>query len=137
MNNQNDSNQPPEPGPESDWAEFIEQQGQSSTPDAQPQPPLSLDDLDSQQLADLQLDGQLRMLRRLSAPEDSFVDDVLAKAQTKVDSEADTNSKSRLPVIAPVFEPQTPDPETTSDLATQDEQPVSYTHLTLPTIYSV
>ena len=122
MNNQNDSNQPPEPGPESDWAEFIEQQGQSSTPDAQPQPPLPLDDLDSQQLADLQLDGQLRMLRRLSAPEDSFVDDVLAKAQTKVDSEADTNSKSRLPVIAPVFEPQTPDPETTSDLTTQDEQ---------------
>jgi len=78
MNNQNESNQPPEPRSESDWAEFIEQQGQFLTPDSQPQLPLSLDDLDSQQLADLQLDGQLRMLRRLSDPGDSFVDDVLA-----------------------------------------------------------
>ena len=120
MNNQNESNQPPEPRSESDWAEFIEQQGQFLTPDSQPQLPLSLDDLDSQQLADLQLDGQLRMLRRLSDPGDSFVDDVLA--QTQVDSAADTNSKSRLPVIAPVFDHQTPDPEATSDLATQDDQ---------------
>ena len=120
MNNQNNSNQPPKPGPESDWAEFIEQQGQSLTPGSQPQLPLPLDDLDSQQLADLQLDGQLRMLRHLSDPGDSFVDDVLA--QTQVDSTADTNSKSRLPVIAPVFEHQTPTPEANSDLATQDDQ---------------
>ena len=122
MNNQNDSNQPPEPRPESDWAEFIEQQGQTSTPDSQPQLPFSLDDLDSQQLDDLQLDGQLRMLGRLSALDDSFVDDVLAQAQTQVDSAADTNSKSRLPVIAPVFASETPDSAAASHIASQDDQ---------------
>ena len=118
MNNRNDSNQPPEPRPESDWAEFIEQQGQASTPDSQLQHPLSLEDLGSQQLEDLQLDGQLRMLRALSAADDSFVDDVIAKTQIQVDTTADTNSKSRLPVIAPVFEPSTP----AAEVASQDDQ---------------
>jgi len=121
MNNQNDPNQPNEPRPESDWAEFIELQGQATPSDSQPQLPFPLDELDPQQLEDLQLDGQLRMLRRLSAPGDSFVDDVIAQTQAN-DSATDTDSRSRLPVIAPVFESPTSGQEASLDLASKDDQ---------------
>lgn len=119
MNNQNESDKEPDRQPESEWAEIIEQQGQPLKPDSQSAIPFSMADLDSQKVQDLQIDGQLRMLHRLSASGDSFVDDVVARAEVVSSPSSESNSSSdsqpRLPVIAPVFASSTPRTKASSE----------------------
>ena len=84
------------------WAKFVDQQGQSAhagnsdTTEADPQI-----DLTSELLDDLELDGQLRMLGKMSGSDESFAHKVVA--QTHPESNLVQQDRPRLPSVRPSF----------------------------------
>ena len=84
------------------WAKFVDQQGQSAhagnsdTTEADPQI-----DLTSELLDDLELDGQLRMLGKMSGSDESFAHRVVA--QTHPESNLVQQDRPRLPSVKPSF----------------------------------
>ncbi len=103
-NNQPDNSSNPNPD-NSQWAEFVDQRNRSDSvggPDGNARisgDPVERFDLNSDLLNDLELDGQLRMLGRISSSGDSFVDAVIA--QTNPEAKQTLTNRPRLPVLKP------------------------------------
>ena len=97
------------------WANFVEQYGQralSEDSDAtRPDPKI---DLTSELLDDLELNGQLRMLGKMSGAEEPFTKKVVA--QTHPDSVSFEPDRPRLPFIKPSFMASTPEAITETSL---------------------
>ena len=84
----------------SEWAEIVDRLGQTPIlEDSDGTEPVKPVDLTPERLDDLELDGQLKMLGKVSSPDDSFVSQVMA--QTNSESSPGDLNRPRLPVIGP------------------------------------
>lgn len=105
-----------------EWADFVDRRSQFNTSgesdgNARVSPSSTEGlDLNPDLLNDLELDGQLRVLGKMSAPNDSFVDAVVAK--TNLGSNQPQSNRPRLPVLkpSPVLVTSEPIQQTTSGL---------------------
>ena len=76
--NSRDKSKENRPIPDSEWADLVEQFVQETTDDHVPTTDQILAiELNSAEVDDLELDGQLRMLGRMSNSRDPFVDSVM------------------------------------------------------------
>ena len=105
MNNNHSKNKSDDNHDNSQWAKFVDQRNQSTLKGGSDRNELvnkatiETDDLNPDLLDDLELDGQLRVLGKISIPNDSFVDTVVA--QTHPESKLIPANRSRLPVLKP------------------------------------
>ena len=91
------------PTPDSpEWADIVDRLGQPApsgdSDGAEPTEPVNLT---PEQLDDLELDRQLRMLAKISSSEDSFVSKVMS--QTQFGSSPVSQKRARLPVVGPTL----------------------------------
>jgi len=101
MNNEDQSkNKNNQTSASSEWAEIVDRLGQTPIlEDSDGTEPVKPVDLTPERLDDLELDGQLKMLGKVSSPDDSFVSQVMA--QTNSESSPGDLNRPRLPVIGP------------------------------------
>ena len=130
--NNHSQNENDRPSADSLWAKFVDQQGRSRPSTSDGSEPAEQVELTSELLDDLELEGQLRMLGKISSPDDSFVKNITA--QTLSESNP-VESSSRLSVIEPAFVTKTSETISESNLASPtddlvDSPPASSSKLT-------
>jgi len=118
MNNNNHSQNSSGPSPDDSlWAKIVDQQGQSHSENSETSEQVEQVELTSTLLDDLEFDRQLRTLAKISSPEDSFAEDVVA--ETHPDS-----SNSRLHVLKPSFLTRTSETVTETNLSSSTDEVV-------------
>ena len=101
--NSRDKSKENRPIPDSEWADLVERFVQDTTGDRVPTTDQILaTKLKSAEVDDLELDGQLRMLGRMSNSRDPFVDSVMNAVDMNPNREPLNNS--RLPVLTPAVD---------------------------------
>ena len=101
MNNNNPTGDNGSPPDDSLWAEIVERQGEPMPTNSPETEPAEQFELTAEMLDDLELDGQLKVLGKISSPEDAFVDQVISQAHSQ--SNPSTPANHGLTVFEPTF----------------------------------
>ena len=95
------------------WSRIVERCGRENSENSDEIQHVEQVDLTDEQLDDLELDRQLRMLAKISDPDDSFVRNITA--QKVSESDPSQSGRGRLSVVEPTFDTKT------SEAVSQDE----------------